>query len=107
MDLEQKYMQVKEAISALDLGRIWPGFKPLKFALYDDRECFFDGHYIDKTDAFLANTSIEYEGEQIAIWMFQQDLDNAVLTSKLVHEMFHGYQSIMDWDCRPNELEAL
>ncbi|MBQ1849658.1 MAG: hypothetical protein II139_04755, partial [Lachnospiraceae bacterium] len=98
---------MKDAIASLDLDSIWPGFKPLKFALYDDEKCFFDGHYIEKTDAFCANTSIVYEGEQIAIWMVQQELDNAVLTSKIVHEMFHGYQSIMGWDCWPNELEAL
>ena len=107
MNLEMQYMQVKEAISSLDLGRIWPGFKPLKFALYNDEKCFFDGHYIEKTDAFCANTSIIYEGEHIAIWMVQQCLDKSVLTSKIVHEMFHGYQSIMKWDCWPNELESL
>ncbi len=107
MNLEIQYREVKEAISSLDLGSIWPGFKPLKFALYDDENCFFDGHYIEKTDVFCANTSIVYEGEQIAIWMVQQEMDNSVLTSKIVHEMFHGYQSIMGWNCWPNELEAL
>ena len=107
MNLEMQYRQVNEAISSLDLGSIWPCFKLLKFALYDDEKCFFDGHYIEKTDAFCANTSIVYEGEQIAIWMVQQELDNSVLTSKIVHEMFHGYQSIMGWNCWANELEAL
>ena len=107
MNLEMQYQQVKETISSLDLGSVWPGFKPLKFALYDDEKCFFDGHYVEKTDAFCANTSIVYEGEQIAIWMVQQELDNSVLTSKIVHEMFHGYQNMMGWDCWPNELEAL
>ncbi len=107
MNLELQYLQVKEAISSLDLNSIWPGFKPLKFALYDDEKCYFDGHYVEKTDAFCANTSIVYEGEQIAIWMVQQELDKSVLTSKIVHEMFHGYQSIMGWNCWPNEIEAL
>lgn len=107
MNLEMQYNQVNEAISSLDFGSIWPGFKPLKFALYDDEKCFFDGHYIEKTDVFCANTSIVYEGEQIAIWMVQQELDNSVLASKIVHEMFHGYQSIMGWNCWANELEAL
>ena len=46
MNLEMQYMKVKEAISSLDLGSIWPGFKPLKFALYDDEKCFFDGQYV-------------------------------------------------------------
>ena len=108
MDLETLYGQVQDAISSLDFNSIWPGFQPLKFALYDDSKCFFDGSYIEKTDAFCANTSIVYEGEQIAIWMVQQDLKISVLASKLVHEMFHGYQNILGlMDGGPNELEAL
>lgn len=107
MNLEMQYIQVNKAVSSLNFESIWSGFKPLKFALYDAEKCFFDGHYIEKTDAFCANTSIIYEGEQIAIWMVQEVLNNAILTSKIVHEMFHGYQSIMGWSCWPNELEAL
>lgn len=107
MNLETLYIRVKEAVSSLDFSSIWPGFYPLKFALYNDEKCFFDGQYIKKTDEFCANTSIFYQGEQIAIWMVQQDPDISVLTSKIVHEMFHGYQHIMGWDCWPNELEAL
>ena len=107
MDLETLYCQVKETISSLDLGSVWPGFEPLKFALYDDNKCFFDGRYVEKTDDFCANTSIVYRGEQIAIWMVQEELDVSVLTSKLVHEMFHGFQRLEGWDCWPNELEAL
>ncbi len=107
MDLESLYYQVKETISSLDLGSVWPGFEPLKFALYDEKNCFFDGGYVEKTNDFCANTSIVYKGEQIAIWMVQEELDLSVLTSKLVHEMFHGYQRIKGWDCWPNEMEAL
>ncbi len=107
MDLESLYAEVKENISRLDFDRIWPGFTALKFALYDHEKCFFDGRYIEKTGDFCANTSIVYQGEQIAIWMVQEELEASVLTSKIVHEMFHGYQNIMGWDAWPNELEAL
>ncbi len=107
MNLETLYNQVKEAISSLVFESIWPGFEPLKFALYDSDRCFFDGRYIEKTEEFCANTSILYRGEQIAIWMVQGEAEIPVLASKIVHEMFHGYQSIMGWDCWPNELEAL
>ena len=107
MDLEALHAQVKQAILSLDFNAIWPGFKPLRFALYDNEICCFDGHYIDKIDEFCANTSIVYQGEQIAIWMLQQEMEIPVLASKIVHEMFHGYQNIMGWDCWPNELEAL
>ena len=107
MDLEALYHQVKEAIAGLDLARIWPGFAPLKFALYDQERCFFDGKYIPKTEDFCANTSICFQGEQIAIWMVAEETDVSVLASKLVHEMFHGYQTLRGWDCWPNETEAL
>ena len=107
MDLEYTYNQIKGKISSLDFDGIWPGFAPLKFALYDDKNCFFDGRYVEKTNEFCANTSINYRGEQIAIWMMQEETDITVLTSKIVHEMFHGYQRLEGWDCWPNELEAL
>ncbi len=107
MDLQTLYTKINQIILSLDLDSFWPGFKPLKFALYNENECYFDGRYIDKTDEFCANTSILFNGEQIAIWMVQQETDLCVLTSKIVHEMFHGYQRKMGWDCWPNELDAL
>lgn len=107
MSLETLYYQVKKAISLVDFKKIWPGFEPLKFALYDNETCFFDGQYITKTNDFCANTSICFQGEQIAIWMVAEKLDVSVLASKLVHEMFHGYQTVQGWDCWPNEMEAL
>ncbi len=97
MDIEKLYYRVKEALSSLDIGSIWPGFEPLAFALYDSEKCFFDGGYVEKTDEFCANTSIVYHGRQIAVWMVQEELDTAVLTSKLVHEMFHGFQELRGW----------
>lgn len=48
-NLEELYNQVAEAIATLDFERIWEGFKPLKFALYDDEKCYFDGGYVEKT----------------------------------------------------------
>ena len=107
MRLDELYQQVKNAVSALDFDRIWPGFVPLRFALFDDEACFFDGRWIEKTDAFCANTSIRYQGEQIATWKVMEEVELPVLASKLVHEMFHGFQQLQGWDCWPNETEAL
>lgn len=106
-DLETLYHQVNDAVLSLDPEKIWPGFELLKFALYDNDYCFFDGQFIEKTDDFCANTSISFRGEQIAIWMVAEELDIPVLTSKLVHEMFHGFQTLQGWNCWPNETEAL
>ena len=107
MKLDELYGRITEAVSSLDCESIRPGFRPLKFALYDDEKCFFDGAYIEKTDVFCANTSIDYNGEQIAIWKVDGEPDIPVLTSKIVHEMFHGLQTREKWNCWADETEAL
>ncbi len=107
MNLERLYRQVADTVSKLDFRSIWPGFEPLKFALYDAEKCFYNGRYVEKTDAFCANTSIVYEGEQIAIWMADEETEISVLTSKIVHEMFHGFQTLERWSSWPDEIEAL
>lgn len=107
MKLDELYGRVFDAISSLDLESIWPGFAPLRFALYDEEACFFDGAYIEKPDAFCANTAIVYQGEPIAIWKVDSEPDIPVLTSKIVHEMFHAFQLREGWDCWADEMEAL
>lgn len=107
MALQDLYTDIASNISKLDFSKIWPGFHPLKFALYDDEKCFFNGNYIKKTDEFCANTTIEYNGENIAIWRVSGEVNLDVLTSKIVHEMFHAHQVNQRWDCWPNETEAL
>ena len=107
MNLEALYYEVKQTMERVDFSKLWPGFVPLKFALYSDSECFFDGQYVEKTDAFLGNTAILYNGEWIAIWYVQETMDPIVLTSKMVHEMFHGFQQIHNESRFPDELEAL
>lgn len=107
MDLKKLYYEVKNYIDVVDFAKLWRGFEPLKFALYTDSECFFNGTYVEKTDDFIGNTSIFYNGEWIAIWYVQEEISAIVLTSKIVHEMFHGFQ-MMNNDSRfPDELDAL
>lgn len=48
MKLDLLYRSAEEAIRGLDLARIWPGFAPLKFALFDAERCFFDGRYVER-----------------------------------------------------------
>lgn len=107
MKLDELYGRVSDSIASLALTRIWPGFSPLRFALYDDEACFFDGVYIEKPDAFCANTAISYHGETIAIWKVEGKPNISVLTAKIVHEMFHGYQVRQGWDCWADEMDAL
>jgi len=106
-NLKELYNQVTEAIRVLDFDKIWEGFKPLKFALYDDEKCYFNGEYVEKTADFCANTAIEYHGETIAIWNISEKPDPTILTSEIVHEMFHAFQMMQGWNCWAKELEAL
>ena len=107
LDLEKIYNSISEAIAKLDFELLWEGFKPLKFALYNDDECYFNGHYIEKQSDFCANTAIEFQGELIAIWRVDEELNIPVFTSKIVHEMFHAFQKTQGWNCFPKEMEAL
>ncbi len=107
MNLEKVYESTNLRLKQIDFHSLWNGFHLYKFASYNDKECFFDGNYIEKTDAFCANTSIMYNGEYIAIWYITENMDLDVLASKLVHEMFHAYQFENGWNTFANEFEAL
>ena len=94
MDLKTAYDLVAERLEKLDFTALWPGFRPLRFALYDGERCFFDGTYIPRTGEFMANTSIEFRGEQIAIWQLEGEPDPDALAASIVHEMFHAFQTL-------------
>jgi hypothetical protein len=107
MNLEEIYYGIKKIIDTVDFSLLWDGFSPLQFAVYNKEECFFDGSYVPKTDAFIANTAIMYNDEYIAIWNVMGEVDYKVLASKLIHEMFHGFQMINSESRFTNEIEAL
>lgn len=106
-NLEELYKVVKSYLEKVDFSLLWKGFKPLKFALYNDETVFFDGKYVEKTSEFIANTAIEYKGEMIGIWNVMEDIDPIVLASKMIHEMFHGFQRMNNETRFPDELDAL
>ncbi len=107
MYLEDLYNQIEKAIKKVDFEKLWHGFKPFKFALYNEEECYFNGEYIEKTSEFVANTAIIYNGEYIAIWNAQEDMEIDIFASKMIHEMFHAFQYQNDWPSFPKEMEAL
>lgn len=107
MNLKDLYYKVKNYINQVDFSKLWRGFEPLKFALYTDNECFFNGAYIEKTDEFIANTSIFYNGEWIAVWRVKEQINPIVLTSKIIHEMFHGFQMMNNESRFFDDLDAL
>lgn len=108
MDLASLYQEIDARIKKVDFSAIWRGFHPLKFAVYTDEQCCFDGRYIEKTSDFCANTAIKWGDEYIAIWNISeepQDLD--ALSAALIHEMFHAFQAISGERRFPDEKEAL
>lgn len=60
-----------------------------------------------KTEEFLANTAICYQGRLIAIWCLSEEMDLDILASKIIHEMFHAYQMECGESRFPEEVEAL
>ena len=108
MTLEEAYAAVRERLDTIDFSALWRGFHPFSFALYNAEACFLDGTYVEKTDAFTANTAIEYNGRYVAIWNMEHapdDLD--VLAAKLAHEMFHAFQQESGESRWANEADAL
>ena len=77
--LDRIYAEINDKLKKLDFQKLWPGFSPLKYALYNDSECYFNGEYIPKTDDFCANTAIHFNGEVIAIWQLKEETDIDIL----------------------------
>lgn len=107
MDLKEKYQIIVDKMSSIDYKNMWPDFHQYHIALYDDKNVCYQGRLFPKTDEFIANTAIRYNHEMIGIWCLQEDLDDDILTSKLVHETFHAFQSEKNESRFPNEMEAL
>ena len=107
MDLCELYCNIEQNIHRLNTEILWGGFLPLRFALYDDEMCCFDGKMMKKPPEFLGNTAIEYQGEWIAIWNVQGTIDPVILSAGIVHEMYHSFQQMHHEKRFPNELQAL
>ena len=108
MDLSYLYHEIKNRIEKVDFTTLWKGFQPFKFALYTDKECCFEGEYIEKTDIFCANTAIQFQDEYIAIWNVEQEPEDMdCLAASIIHEMFHAFQIVPGESRFADEKEAL
>ena len=96
--MRRLYDEVTHRLTTLDFGRIYPGFHPFRFALYNDETIWLAGEEIPQ-QGFYGNTTVVFEGDRIAIWKVDQDpasYDIDVLTAGIVHEMFHAFQMESD-----------
>lgn len=110
MDIRQIYNKVMESLNRINFESIWSGFHEYAFALYNDNFVYLIDKEIAVDNRFLGNTSIEFEGKPLAIWYlsYEQDtMDIDELTSNLVHEMFHCYQSEQGETRFPDDLYLL
>lgn len=107
MNLKKYYEEVALRIDKIDFSFLWPKFKKYNFALYDNERVIINNQEIKKTDGFLGNTSIKFNNDYIAIWNLSSDMDYDILTSKIIHEMFHAFQNENKESRFPSELDAV
>jgi len=91
--MKKTHLEISRRIGKLDFGRLYPGFHPFRFALYNDKKVCFGETEIPWDRRFVANTAIDYNNEIIAIWDMKcacADMD--IFASLMVHEMLHAYQ---------------
>ncbi|MCF7924176.1 MAG: hypothetical protein K9L64_03605 [Candidatus Izimaplasma sp.] len=107
MELNIIYENIEKIIKKIDFSKLWPGFYIHKFALYNDDKVIIDGNQIKKTEMFVGNTAIKYQGEYIAIWNLMGSMDEEILASKIIHEMFHAFQYEQNESRFPDEFETI
>ncbi|HBP25498.1 MAG TPA: hypothetical protein DD618_00885 [Acholeplasmatales bacterium] len=109
MNLRAVYDQVADQIKKMDFEKLWPGFKVYPFAIYDDRLVWLADSEEPKSEIFLGNTAIDYQGKKLAIWNLKESPidDIGILTSKIIHEMFHAFQNDCQENRFPNEFQGL
>ena len=107
--MRELYEKLNEQISKVDFNAIWDGFSRYPFALYDENNVYLQNETIPYDQRFIGNTSIEYNGEYIAIWYVEDHSkeDVELLAADIVHEMFHAFQRSKDESRFPNDLLML
>lgn len=88
------YRNVSRSLDRVEFSALWPGFRRYPFALYDGVSAVLDGEVIPCPVQFRGNTTVSYQGRQLAIWNVALDPpdDPDRFASLLVHEMFHAFQ---------------
>ena len=108
LELKRAYEEIEKRLRKIAFEKLWPYFYRFDFALYNQEEVYFNGSFFPKTDQFIGNTTINYQGHQIAIWFITSyNCDYDILTSKIIHEMFHAFQTVCGELRFPNEIVGL
>lgn len=109
MKLKEIRSDISKRIELVDFEKLWTGFTQYDFTIYDDEKVYFSDKIIPVDNRFIGNTSIKFEGKQIAIWkVSDSDRENLdLLTASLVHEMFHAHQMSLGEKRFISDLEGL
>lgn len=104
------YEKVSRKLDNVDFGKIHPGFHRFPFALYNDETVWLEDREIPQ-QGFFGNTAIEFEGQLIAIWRVDEDIDKIDLdafAANMVHEMFHAFQKEQQMNAEaPNDMKMM
>lgn len=94
--MNKVYQAIQSRIKKINFSKLWPGFIPYEFALYNDEKVYFEFEEISLTNQFIGNTTINYNGKQIAIWKVDERSSENIdlLTASIIHEMYHAHQII-------------
>lgn len=111
MDCEMRklYRDIEVELDKVNYNYLWSGFSRMDFAIYNKSKVFLKDEEIAYDERFLGNTSIDYNGRNLAIWYTEnpKEENSKELASNIVHEMFHSYQFTNNESRFPNDLKGL
>ena len=89
--MRELYNSIELELDKVKYNNLWPGFSRMEFAIYNKAKVFLKNEEIPYDERFLGNTSINYNGRNLAIWYVEDpgQQDGKELASNIVHEMFH------------------
>ncbi|WP_142415640.1 hypothetical protein [Hathewaya massiliensis] len=107
--MRKLYTMVNDTLNSINFDEIWSGFHRIDFALYNKEKVYLNKHMIPWDNRFLANTVIDYEGNNLAIWNVEnvKEIHYKELAANMVHEMFHAYQFSKNETRFPDDIKAL
>lgn len=106
MDLVMIKKEIDRRLDKVNFEELWSGFRPYPYALYTQKKVLLENEIIPYTSEFIGNTVLYYKEKYMAIWNVEISMidDYDILTSKIIHEMFHCYQFEKKDTIFPDEL---
>ncbi|MGE8203548.1 hypothetical protein ACQKP0_03210 [Heyndrickxia sp. NPDC080065] len=111
----EKYQKITEMMKEIELDFYWKDFKPVAYCLYNKEFVYLFNHpnhssannepyVLPWNEQFIADTCILFEDYPTAIVNVERYENSESIYSLLIHELFHGYQYVIEEKRFPNEL---